>query len=75
MPTGFSFDRAPVEAKVAAVEQVISQYLTPLRYGLTDNLEADLANFFEKANAAGLQEVQDEYIRQYTEYCMQNGVK
>lgn len=75
MPTGFSFDRSPVEAKVAAVEQVISQYLTPLRYGLTDDLDADLANFFEKANAAGLQEVQDEYIRQYQEYCIANGVE
>ena len=74
MPTGFSFDRSPVEAKVAAVEQVISQYLTPLRYGLTNDLEADLAVFFEKANAAGLQEVQDEYIRQYAVYCEDNGI-
>ena len=75
MPCSFSFDRSPVEAKVAAVEQVITQYLTPLRYGLTDNLEADLATFFEKANAAGLQEVQDEFIRQYEEYCIANGIK
>ena len=74
MPTAFTFDRSPVEAKVAAVEQVISQYLTPLRYGLTNDLEADLANFFEKANAAGLVEVQDEFIRQYQEYCTANGV-
>ena len=75
MPSSFSFDRSPVEAKVAAVEQVISQYLTPLRYGLTKDLDADLKVFFEKANAAGLQEVQDEYIRQYQEYCVANGVK
>ena len=75
MPTGFAFDRGPVEAKVAAVEQVISQYLTPLRYGLTPALDADLEPFFQKAEAAGLNEVQDEYIRQYKEYCEQNGVK
>ena len=75
MPTGFAFDRGPVEAQVAAVEQVISQYLTPLRYGLTNDLDADLKVFFEKANAAGLQEVQDEYIRQYQVYCEDNGVK
>ena len=75
MPTGFAFDRGPVEAKVAAVEQVNSQYLTPLRYGLTNDLDADLKVFFEKANAAGLQEVQDEYIRQYKVYCEDNGVK
>ncbi|MEE1200851.1 MAG: hypothetical protein U0L09_09385, partial [Christensenellales bacterium] len=62
------------EAQVAAVEQVISQYLTPLRYGLTDNLEADLAVFFEKAEAAGLSAVQDEYIRQYQEFCELNGI-
>lgn len=74
MSTAFSFDRTPVEAKIAAVEQVITQYLTPLRYGLTNDLEADLASFFKKANAAGLQEVQDEYIRQYQEYCTANGV-
>lgn len=74
LPNSFSFDRTPVEAKVAAVEQVITQYLTPLRYGLTNNLEADLATFFEKANAAGLQEVQDEYIRQYQEYCEENDI-
>lgn len=74
MPTAFSFDRSTCEARVAAVEQVISQYLTPLRYGLTDNLEADLAVFFEKAEAAGLSAVQDEYIRQYQEFCELNGI-
>lgn len=75
MPCAFSFDRGPVEAKVAAVEQVMSQYLTPLRYGLTNDLEADLAVFFEKANAAGLQEVQDEFIRQYNQYLIDNGIE
>ena len=57
------------------MEQVINQYLTPLRYGLTEDLEADLAVFFERAEAAGLSKVQDEYIRQYTEYCEINGVE
>lgn len=75
MPSAFSFDRSPVEAQLAAVEQVISQYLTPLRYGLTNDLDADLETFFQKAEAAGLNEVQDEYIRQYQAYCEANGVK
>ncbi len=57
------------------MEQVISQYLTPLRYGLTNDLDADLETFFQKAEAAGLNEVQDEYIRQYQAYCEANGVK
>ena len=74
LPTSFSFDRGPVEAEVAALEQVISQYLTPLRYGLTNDLDADLAVFFEKAEAAGLSKVQDECIRQYQEYCAANGI-
>lgn len=74
MPTGFAFDSTSVEAEMAAVQQVISQYLTPLRYGITNDLDADLATFFEKAEAAGLSKVQDEYIRQYTEYCELNGV-
>lgn len=68
MPSQFSFDVSPVETEAASLKQVITQYLTPLRYGLTDDLDADLKTFFEKAEAAGLSKVQDEWIKQYEAY-------
>lgn len=75
LASGFTFDTTPVETELAAVGQVFTQYLTPLRYGLTNDLEADVAAFFDAAEAAGLLTVQDEYIRQYTEFCEENGIK
>lgn len=75
LPSAFSFDKSPVETEIASYNAVVTQYLTPLRYGLTNDIDADLNKFFEEAEKAGLSKIQDEFIRQYTAFCEENGIK
>ncbi len=73
--TAFTEDREPVANERAALTQVINQYLAPISAGLSKDVAGDYAAFLEKAKAAGLQKIQDEYKKQWLEYCNANGLK
>ncbi len=74
MFSNFVFNKANVENEIANLTAVRDQYLKPLQYGLIDDVEAGLATFMEKANEAGLEKIQEEYINQYNEwYASENG--
>lgn len=63
--TTFSFDKTNVSDEVSNLKTVVDQYLTPLRFGLIEDVEAGLAKFMAEAEKAGLTKIQDEYIKQY----------
>lgn len=72
---GFSEDYAPFQAERAALFQAQAQFLQPLQAGLVDDVEAGLAKFMEAAKKAGLDKIQSEYKKQWSEYCMEMGIK
>ncbi len=75
LPITFEFNKEAYETEIAAIKQVVTQYLEPLRYGLTDDLEADVKIFLEKAEEAGLSKVQDAFIEQYKAFLEENNIK
>lgn len=68
MTSSFAFDKSGIEDEVANYNAVKDEYLKPLQYGQVEDVEAGLKTFMEKANAAGLEKIQAEYIRQYNEW-------
>ena len=73
-PVAFTEDREPVANERAALTQVINQYLAPISAGLSKNVEKDYQTFLDKAKAAGLQKIQDEYTKQWLDYCTSHGL-
>ena len=51
---GFSEDYSAYSAEKAALDDVTSEYLTPLQNGLVDDVDAAVETFREKVKAAGL---------------------
>lgn len=72
----FSFieDYTPYQAERAALYQVQSQYLVPIQAGLVDDVEEAIKEFLEKAYSAGLGVIHKEYERQWTAYCLKEGL-
>lgn len=65
---GFSFDNTNVQAEVAAVESVVSQYETILNYGMEADVEGTIANFMKALDSAGINEIKEEFMSQYNSY-------
>jgi putative aldouronate transport system substrate-binding protein len=63
----FTFDKDPVAAELAAIDSVKTQYLDPLIWGMVDP-EEGYEELIEKMYQAGLQEVKDEFNRQWQAY-------
>lgn len=61
---GYVFDSGELEARVAAVKEVIQKYSALIAYGLVDP-EAELALFREELKRAGIDAVIEENQRQY----------
>ncbi len=70
---GFVEDITPYQAERAALFQVQSQYLVPLQGGFVDDVEKGVALFREKAKAAGLEKIQQEFTSQWQAYCKEIG--
>ena len=70
---GFSFDTTAIETEMANIEDVRVTYLEPLLYGLSEDVEADLEVFMQKAYDAGLQKVWDAFEEQWIAFCDENG--
>ena len=72
---GMAEDYSEYEAERAAVIAVIQQYLAPLEAGIVDDVEVAVAEFLEKAEAAGLQKCRDGFTPQWLAYCEEFGYK
>ncbi|MDF2537213.1 MAG: transporter substrate-binding protein [Herbinix sp.] len=68
-----NYDEYQVER--AAVSDVMRQYLAPIQAGLVDDVEAEIAKFLEKAEAAGLTTCRDAFKEQWAAYCEEYGYK
>ncbi len=66
---GFAEDYTPYQSQKTALEQVIAEYLAPLQAGLVEDVEAGLNKFMVEAKAAGMEEIQSEYLNQWYAYC------
>jgi len=73
--TGFAEDYSGYQAERAALEQVEKQYLYPLTAGLVKDVEKGLKEFMDKAKAAGLEKIQQEYTKQWLQYVQEQGIK
>lgn len=64
---GFRFDKTPVAAEYAACDAIIQEYGYALENGAypADKVDAVIAEYLEKLNAAGYQKVLDEFSAQY----------
>lgn len=63
----FKFDKVPVEAEMAAIDTVKTQYLDPLIWGMIDP-EEGYDDMIRRMYQAGLKRVKDEFRRQWSEY-------
>ncbi len=61
----FVFDTTPVDSYVAAVKVVLNDYVPMLELGLVDDVDKTLDEMIQKCYDSGLQEVKDEFTKQY----------
>lgn len=61
----FVFDTTPVDSYVAAVKVVLNDYVPMLELGLVDDVDKTLDEMIQKCYDSGLQEVKDEFNKQY----------
>lgn len=64
----FVFDDTSVSSYTASVKMVLDNYVPMLELGLVDDVDATLDEMMQKCYDAGLQEVYDEFFRQYNEW-------
>jgi putative aldouronate transport system substrate-binding protein len=65
---GFTFDNTAVKDKIAAIDELCSQYIPILELGLVDDPDATLAEFNQKCEQAGMNDILTEFKNQYIEY-------
>ncbi len=70
---GFAEDYTPYQSERAALGTVLTQYMAPLEAGLVKDVDASVKNLMDKLNAAGLEKIQTEYIKQWEAYCDEFG--
>ena len=57
----------------AAITALLTEYITPMQYGMVEDIEGNMAAFMEAAKKAGLEEVQAEYTELWNEYLDSKG--
>jgi putative aldouronate transport system substrate-binding protein len=72
---GFQFINDEINAEGTALGNLDTQYLLPLRLGFVDDVEGAVADFLNKAEAAGLQKCRDAWMEQWLAYCSEFGYK
>jgi putative aldouronate transport system substrate-binding protein len=63
----FKFDKTPVNAELAAMDSVKTQYLDPLIWGMVDP-DKGYKELMDKMKQAGLDKVKEEFKRQWSDY-------
>lgn len=66
--TTFNFDNSAVVNEVAAISALVQQYQPILCTGMAEDVEATYNEYMAALDAAGLETVKEEYIRQAQEY-------
>lgn len=64
----FVFDDSAVADYNAACKTVLGDYVPSLQLGLVDDVEATIAEMNAKLETAGIKQVEEEMMRQYTEW-------
>ena len=64
-----ALDYAPVQAELAAVNQVVQQYGTPINVGLVDDVDAAIEEYRQKLKDAGIDKLVDYVQQTVTAYC------
>ncbi|MBN2547430.1 MAG: extracellular solute-binding protein [Spirochaetes bacterium] len=64
----FKFDKTAVEAELAAIDSVKTQYVDPLLWGMIADPEKGYLEMMNKMNQAGLQKVKSEFNEQWKQY-------
>ncbi|MGB4659704.1 MAG: DUF3502 domain-containing protein [Mobilitalea sp.] len=70
---GFSENYEDYTTERNAVSDVMRQYLAPIQAGLVEDVDASIAEFLEKAEAAGLTTCKDAFKEQWAAYCEEYG--
>jgi putative aldouronate transport system substrate-binding protein len=65
---GFAEDYTAYQSQRAALGSVMTQYLAPLEAGLVPDVDAAVKTFMDQANAAGLADMQQQYVTQWKAY-------
>jgi putative aldouronate transport system substrate-binding protein len=72
---GFVQDYTAYEGQSAALANVMKEYLAPLEGGYVENVDAAIETFMKEAKAAGLEDIQAAYIRQWKDYISRLGLR
>ena len=72
---GFAEDYTSYSSERAALGTVLTQYMAPLEAGLVKDVDAAVKTLMDKMKAAGLDTIQAEYQKQWTDYCTLYGYK
>lgn len=65
---GFTFDTTPVKTQLAQVQTVIDEYFPSLNCGAVEDVDAAIATFLEKLEAAGSSQIVEEMQKQLNEW-------
>lgn len=65
---GFILDTSEISSELAAVAEVDNQYLTPLLYGMVDNVEEGIETYIKEAKRAGADRILESVKAQLVEY-------
>lgn len=70
---GYSGVITEAKNEKAAIDALVTEYITPLQYGMVDDIEGTISKFMEAANKAGLEKAQNEAITLWNEYLDSKG--
>ena len=71
--SGFQEDYSGYAAERTAVINVMAQFLAPIQAGLVTDVEASIADFLRRVEAAGLKTCRENYEQQYKAYLQEFG--
>ena len=64
----FAFDDTEVSDYATNIKNILKEFIPNLQLGMIEDIDGEIEKMMDQLNAAGLQEYQDEFIRQYTEW-------
>jgi len=71
--SGFFEDFSDYAAERTAVMNVCAEYLLPLQSGVVNDVDASVAEFLKKVDAAGLDIAREGFLKQWYAYCKEFG--
>ena len=68
----FTFDNSTVNIEMAAVNTILTQYYTPITYGMVDDVDKAIEELRNQLNKAGIETIHNEIKRQAEEFVAKN---